>query len=70
MDIEIRKKEMPADRLLIELTSPQLHAVTQMVALGYGDGTPASAVEYALSRVIDDLKRARLIAPPAASDED
>lgn len=66
-----RSKPLPADRLLIELSSPQLHAVHQMVGLGYGDdGTPASAVEYALSRFIDDLRRAGLIAPPADADAD
>lgn len=66
--MDSRQKPPPSDRLLIELTSSQVHAITQMIALGYGDGTPASVVEYALSRVIDDLKRTRLIAPPAPAD--
>lgn len=58
------KRGFPADRLLINLTSPQVHAIYQLRDYGYGDGkTPASVIEYMVERFIDDLRRAGVVKP-------
>jgi hypothetical protein len=66
----MRDKPLPADRLMLDLNSFQVHAIDQLRSNGYGDGTPASVVEYALNRFIDDLRRAGIVAPPSAPDAD
>lgn len=62
--------EQPADRVLVNLTSAQVHAIDQLRALGYGDdkATPASVIEYIVARFIDDMKRARVLSPPPSED--
>ena len=55
-----RKRPMPADRLLIDMSSLQVNVINQLLADGYG-ATPADVVEYLLQRSIDDLIRSGVV---------
>lgn len=64
-----RSKPLPADRLLIELSSADVHAVNQLARYGYGE-TPAAVVEYALRRFIDDMRRSGIVTALPVPDDD
>lgn len=52
------RKPTETTRLMINVTASQQVQLMHLVEIGYGDGsTPASVVEYALARFLDDVRR-------------